>query len=339
MIFLAHPCTTFVPALWKGHDWHQLRRPCNSICRQGRPRSCKTWLIVLCVKIRSSKQKIPATGLSGSMAVLISDRWKHACSQEGQDRVLCGPQGPCRPGDAKCLHNNANNVYIYIIYIIYYILYYILYIILYIIHYILYIIHYILYIIYYILYIIYYIIILYYIISYIIYHISYIILYWISLNYIILHYIISYYIIWYNIIWYHIILYNIIYSIHVYMYIVYIYIYTCVHMTCMYSICMSYVGVRDVSSFWCSEDMWRCNVFKISKLWFRCITCWKTGDSVLASTRTSNSNLCAGHGEAQPSEWLKFRFSNPTLAGVDCHDSHNCHAHELILVSQHRSQQ
>lgn len=23
--------------------------------------------------------------------------------------------------------------------------------------------------------------------------------------------------------------------------------------------------------------------------------------------------------QAQPSEWLKLRFSNPTLAGVDCH--------------------
>ena len=99
---------------------------------------------------------------------------------------------------------------------------------------------------------------------------------------------------------------------------IYIYIYMCTLHVC---ICMSYIGVRDVSSFWCSEDMWRCNVFKISKLWFRCITCWKTGDSVLALTPTSNSNLCAGHGEAQPSEWLKLRFSNPTLAGVDCHDS------------------
>ena len=70
--------------------------------REGQ-KSCKTWLI-LCGMITVRWSQITATSLSGgSIAVLISDRWKHAGSQEGQDRVLCRPQGPCRPGDAKVL--------------------------------------------------------------------------------------------------------------------------------------------------------------------------------------------------------------------------------------------
>mmetsp|Transcript_2858 Transcript_2858/g.5068 ORF Transcript_2858/g.5068 Transcript_2858/m.5068 type:complete len:83 (-) Transcript_2858:107-355(-) len=38
--------------------------------------------------------------------------------------------------------------------------------------------------------------------------------------------------------------------------------------------------------------------------------------------------------QAQPSEWLKLRFSNPTLAGVDCHDSHNCSRADFGFTAQ-----